>query len=124
MTEIRELNESDLAAWAQIGAQAYRRGDLGDGAPRWPSGNFTRFGLFEDGRQVAQFHLHHFEMFLGERRAKMGGVASVACLPLARGRGYVEGLLAHSLAGMRERGETVSALHAFFAGLYRPMGWE
>src|SRR5207253_2245065 len=28
MIEIRELGESDLAAWVQVSAQAYRRGDL------------------------------------------------------------------------------------------------
>src|SRR5262245_22631561 len=57
MTEIRELNEGDLAAWTRVSAQAYRRGDLGDGTPRWPEGEFTRLGLFEREELVAQFHL-------------------------------------------------------------------
>ena len=30
----------------------------------------------------------------------------------------------HKLEAMRARGETLSALHAFLVGLYRPMGWE
>src|SRR5947208_1357431 len=54
MTEIRELNEGDLAAWVRVGAQAYRRGDRGEGLPSWPTGNFTRYGLFEASEQVAQ----------------------------------------------------------------------
>jgi predicted acetyltransferase len=125
MTEIRELNEGDLAAWTRIGAQAYRRGNLGDSPPQWPTGGeFTRLGLFEDGQQVAQFHLWHYEMFFNGQRVPMGGVASVACLPLARGRGHVEALLRHGLERMHERGEPLSVLHAFLVGLYRPMGWE
>src|SRR5204862_7265212 len=64
------------------------------------------------------------EFFFGGRRVPMGGIASVACLPLARGNGYVEALLQHGLARMRERGERFSVLHAFLVELYRPMGWE
>jgi predicted acetyltransferase len=124
MVEIRELNAGDLPAWARVGAQAYRRGDQGDGQPRWPEGEFTRYGLFDQGEQVAQFHLCHFEMFFDGRRVPMGGVASVACLPLARGKGYVEALLGHGLEQMRVQGQSFSALHAFLVGLYRPMGWE
>jgi predicted acetyltransferase len=124
VVEIRELDAGDLAAWARVAAQAYRRGDMGQGIPVWPEGDFTRLGLIEEGRQVAQFHLWHYEIFFGEQRVPMGGVASVACLPLARGKGYVEALLARGLEQMRERGEVVSALHAFLVGLYRPMGWE
>jgi predicted acetyltransferase len=124
MVEIRELNEGDLGAWMRIGAQAYRRGDLGEGLPRWPEGDFTRYGLFEDGQQVAQFQMWHYQIFFGGRLAPMGGVASVACLPLARGKGYVEALLRHGLEQMRARGELFSMLHAFLVGLYRPMGWE
>jgi predicted acetyltransferase len=124
VTEIRELNERDAAAWTRVGAQAYRRGNLGDGMPRWPEGDFTRLGLFEQGQLVAQFHLWHYEIFFGGQRVPMGGVASVAGLPLARGKQYVEALLGHGLERMRERGEPVSVLHAFLVGLYRPMGWE
>jgi predicted acetyltransferase len=124
MVEIRELNEGDVEAWARIGAQAYRRGNLGDTPPRWPEGDFARFGLFERGQPVAQFHLCYFQMFFDGGRVPMGGIASVACLPLARGKGYVEALLGHGLERMREREQPFSALHAFLAGLYRPMGWE
>ena len=50
MVEIRELNAGDMAAWLRVAVQAYRRGDLGDGLPRWPEHEvFTRFGLLEDG---------------------------------------------------------------------------
>jgi predicted acetyltransferase len=108
----------------RVGVQAYRRGDLGEGLPSWPGGHFTRFGLFDSGQQVAQFHLQHYELFFGGRRVPMGGIASVACLPLARGKGYVEALLKRGLELMRERGELLSVLHAFLVGLYRPMGWE
>src|SRR5438034_538388 len=97
MTEIRELNEGDLAAWVRVGAQAYRRGDRGDGQPSWLAGNFSRYGLFEAREQVAQFQLWHYEIFFNGARVPMGGIASVACLPLARGRGYVEALMAHGL---------------------------
>src|SRR5690348_16420780 len=124
MIEIRELDAGDAAAWAWVGAQAYRRGDLGDGVPGWPEGEFTRFGLFEDGQQVAQFGLRHYQIYFGGRSVPMGGIASVACLPLARGKGYVEALLQWGLEAMRERGELLSVLHAFLVGLYRPMGWE
>ena len=125
MVEIRELNAGDMAAWLRVAVQAYRRGDLGDGLPRWPEHEvFTRFGLLEDGEQVAQFQLWHYRIFFGEQCVPMGGIASVACLPLARGKGYVEALLQRGLERMRERGEVVSVLHAFLVGLYRPMGWE
>ena len=63
MPEIRTLNEADLLAWASVAAQAYRRGDRGEGMPRWPEGEFTRYGLFEGSALVAQFHLWHSEIF-------------------------------------------------------------
>src|SRR5262249_1923045 len=81
-------------------------------------------GLFEEGRQVAQFHLHHYELFFGGRRVPMGGGASVAGLPLARGKGDVEGLLQRGVGGVGGRGGGASGRHAFLVGLYRPMGWE
>jgi len=124
MIEMRELNEGDLVAWTRVSAQAYRRGNLGDGMPRWPEGDFTRLGLFEQGQLVAQFHLIHYEVFFDGQRVPMGGVASVACLPLARGKQYVEAILGRGLETMRQRGEPLSVLHAFLVGLYRPMGWE
>jgi predicted acetyltransferase len=122
---IRELNEGDEAAWLRNAAQAYRRGDVGDGTHRWPVDAWRRrFGVFEDGGLVAQFALNSYEIFFGARRVPMGGIAAVACLPLARGKGYVEALLAHGLEQMREAGQPLSTLHAFLVGLYRPMGWE
>ena len=125
MPEIRELNEGDEAAWMRNMAQAYRRGDRGDGTQHWPvDESIRRFGLFEGGDLVAQFALRSYAMFFGEKRVPMGGIAAVACLPLARGKGHVESLLWHGLERMRAAGQPLSALHAFLVGLYRPMGWE
>lgn len=123
--KIRELNAGDLAAWTRVAAQAYRRGDRGEGAPTWPERmDGTRYGLFEEDRPVAQFELRAFTIFFAGKRVPMGGIASVACLPLARGKGHVERLLGHGLERMRESGLPLSTLHAFMVGLYRPMGWE
>jgi predicted acetyltransferase len=125
MPEIRELSAGDEAAWQRNLVQAYRRGDRGDGTHRWPvDASIRRFGLFEESDLVAQFALRSYEIFFDGKRVPMGGIAAVACLPLARGKGHVEALLWHGLEQMREVGQPLSTLHAFLVGLYRPMGWE
>ncbi|HEX4222252.1 MAG TPA: GNAT family N-acetyltransferase, partial [Pseudonocardiaceae bacterium] len=54
----------------------------------------------------------------------MGGLASVAVSPHARGRGAASALLDTALAAMRESGQPVSALFPSVPSLYRGRGWE
>src|SRR4051812_8553252 len=54
----------------------------------------------------------------------MGGVASVAVDPHARGHGVATALLDAVLPVMRERGQVISALYPTVPGLYRGRGWE
>jgi predicted acetyltransferase len=54
----------------------------------------------------------------------MGGLASVAVDPYARGRGVATALIDRALIGLREAGQCVSALFPSVPPLYRARGWE
>src|SRR5699024_8952143 len=61
---------------------------------------------------------------LGNKKLKMGGIASVATYPEFRRKGYVKELLQHTLIEMRKHGYIVSMLHPFFVSFYRKFGWD
>lgn len=84
-----------------------------------------RFGIRDRrGRLVAQARLRDDEQWWGGRRVPMGGVASVAVHPDARGSGLAGRLVQHLLGVMAERGQVVSALFPTVVPLYRRAGWE
>jgi len=83
------------------------------------------WGVFdEDGRLLSALILIPFECWIQGKPVRMGGIAGVATWPEARRNGWVAKLLAHSLAVMRERGQTIGMLHPFAFTFYRKFGWE
>ncbi|PGZ95502.1 GNAT family N-acetyltransferase [Bacillus pseudomycoides] len=82
------------------------------------------FGILEEKEIAAKLHLIPFEIFLGEEKFKMGGIAGVATYPEFRRNGYVKKLLKHVLETMRQDGYSVSMLHPFSVSFYRKYGWE
>lgn len=119
---VREFHETDAEA-----AYALRR--LAFGGPRqldkteWPHG--WRAHVVElDGRLAGHLRVVDYRQYFGGRAVPMGGVASVAVDPYARGRGVATALLDAAIADMREQGQCVSALFASAPALYRGLGWE
>lgn len=68
--------------------------------------------------------IYDYAQFFGGVAVPMGGLASVAVSPYARGRGIASALLDTALAAMRESGQCVSTLFPSVAPLYRSRGWE
>ncbi|WP_199614843.1 GNAT family N-acetyltransferase [Paenibacillus alkalitolerans] len=83
-----------------------------------------QWGYFEEGRLAAKLVLLDFETWIHGRLFEMGGLAGVATWPEYRRQGFVAQLLRHTLATMRERGQTVSFLYPFAFAFYRKYGWE
>lgn len=77
-----------------------------------------------DGRPAGFLRVRDYRQFFGGAAVPMGGVASVAVEPYARGAGMATALLDAALAGMREAGQWVSALYPSVPRLYRGVGWE
>ncbi|WP_020062372.1 GNAT family N-acetyltransferase [Bacillus sp. 123MFChir2] len=82
------------------------------------------YGILEEKELAAKLHFIPFEIFLGEEKYKMGGIAGVATYPEFRRNGYVKKLLKHVLETMRQDGYSVSMLHPFSVSFYRKYGWE
>ncbi len=119
---VREFRDTDTAA-----AHALRR--LSFGGPRQPDGPDRSRGWRAhvaelDGRLAGHLRVLDYRQFFGGRAVPMGGLASVAVDPYARGRGVATALLDVAIADMREHGQCVSALYASAPPLYRGRGWE
>lgn len=82
------------------------------------------FGILEGEEVAAKLHLLPFEVYLGETKWKMGGIAGVATYPEYRRSGYVNQMLTFLLEYMRKEGFSVSMLHPFSVPFYRKYGWE
>ena len=78
----------------------------------------------ERGRLVGTVVLLDHAQWWGGREVPVGGVASVAVHPDARGSGVASRLLRHATDAMRERGQPLSALFPTVLPLYRSLGWE
>ncbi|RZS44683.1 putative acetyltransferase [Herbihabitans rhizosphaerae] len=110
---------------------AYRLRRLGFGGSRDPAvtdleepkGRVTL--VAEDGgRLPGALSIWDYRQFFGGRPVPMGGVASVAVEPSARGRGVASAMVDAALPVMREAGQCVSALYPSAPPLYRSRGWE
>jgi predicted acetyltransferase len=119
---VREFRDSDAEA-----VQALRR--LAFGGPRQPDGPDRSHGwrahvVELDGRLAGHLRIRDYRQFFGGRAVPMGGLASVAVDPYARGRGLATALLDVAIADMRAHGQCVSSLFASAPPLYRSRGWE
>lgn len=125
--EIRDVAEEDMERAVYIGRQAFalgsREGTSWLQDPDRPEQ--ALIGIYEDGRLQARLVIQEYRVHLGpEVIVPMGGIAGVACLPAARGRGYASALLTHSLERMRAAGQVISTLSPFNWDYYRKYGWE
>jgi len=75
--------------------------------------NHQIYGIYENNKLAAKFHLIPLSTYVGDQSFKMGGIAGVATYPEYRRRGYVKELLTYALETMRTQGFTVSMLHPF-----------
>jgi predicted acetyltransferase len=101
-------------------------GPAGEPDRFWRDGREGWRGLVADvdGRPAGFLRVRDYRQFFGGAAVPMGGVASVAVDPYARGRGVATALLDMALAGMRDAGQSVSALYPSVPALYRGLGWE
>jgi predicted acetyltransferase len=128
--EIRKLvgeerHEADLI-WLQAFQRGTRSGLAGMDAYRERLGDrIERFGLWDSGGLQATFELVHSALQFGpESVLPTGYIASIACLPAGRGRGYGGAGIAYLLQHMRDAGQVVSTLQPFDFDYYRRFGWE
>jgi predicted acetyltransferase len=77
-----------------------------------------------DGRVVGTLKVREYQQFFGGQVVPMGGVASVAVAPSARGRGVASALVDAALPALLDRGHSLSALYPTVPPLYRSRGWE
>jgi predicted acetyltransferase len=94
--------------------------------PYWPEGFEGWWGLVAelDGRPAGFLRSRDYRQFFGGKPVRMGGLASVAVDPYARGRGVATALLDRALVRLREAGQYISALFPSAPPLYRGRGWE
>lgn len=113
------------------GEAAYRLRRLAFGGPRTPDPQWLQpqegwTGLIaeDDGTATGFLRIYRYGQYFGGRSVPMGGIASVAVHPAARGRGVATAMLDASIERMRADGLLVSALYPAAAPLYRSRGWE
>lgn len=123
--EIRLITPEDQHAYQHIASHSFARGEPVEFEPdEFLPPDRVRLGAFEKGRLQAQYTILDFELFFGVDKRSCGGIASVACEPSARGRGYAGALIDRSLEVMRERGQFLSLLWPFDQRFYRQYGWD
>ena len=122
---IREPRDDELDEVAFIGAYSFH----GDRSPealehRRSLYNVLRpLAAFENGRAVASLTLLSLPMAVNGGSQPFVGVASVACLPEHRRKGFAGRLLTRALEMMRETGQVLSGLYTPHFALYRRYGW-
>ena len=121
---IRDADTDDLDAAWRLRATAF--GGSRERPASWPDDSTAeRQFVAEEGDRLSGFlRVRSFGQFFGGNVVPMGGIASVAVDPYARGKGVASGLLDAALAAMREDGQPVSALFTGVPQLYRGRGWE
>ena len=123
--EIREPRDDELDEVAYIGAYSFH----GDRSPEALEHRRSLYKLlrplaaFQNGRVVASLTLLPLPMAVNGGSQPFAGVASVACLPEHRRKGYAGRLLTHALKMMHEEGQVLSGLYTPHFALYRRYGW-
>src|SRR5579871_4818857 len=128
--QIRTITTEEMREATYLSAQAFGRGARDpEGKRQWweepDREEYTAYGVWdEEGLQTKVVVIHFQQQFGPDVVLPMGGIADVACLPAARGKGYAGACLKRSLEGMRENGQVVSTLFPFSWEYYRRLGWE
>jgi predicted acetyltransferase len=89
-----------------------------------PLGRLEDVWVAEDrGSVLAHGFLFPLEVWLGGRRVRAGGLASLGVAPEARGRGLGSRLVRHLHEVARARGDALALLYAFRQGYYARLGY-
>lgn len=126
-TELRALTPEDAYTNRLLMNHAFGRGAVVPPPnPEDPPREMNNtWGVFENGKLRASLAIAPFLVHWGPSLVlPMGGIAGVATFVDARGQGYVNQLLRHSLETMRTAGQVVSALYPFSWAFYRRFGWD
>ncbi len=124
----RRATEADLDRVLDVHLAAYPD-DLGIEARRRlftsnPFGGLRHLMLAEHAAEIAGFaFLYPHRAWFGGREVGVGGIASVAVAPEARGRGVATALLAELHRISNRRRDAVQMLHAFRRGFYERLGY-
>jgi predicted acetyltransferase len=127
--EFRSANEEDLDRLVDIHFFAYPEGGYSDPTRRRHFTHNPLGGLHDvivaehRGSVVAQAFLFPLRASFGGRQVRVGGVASVAVAPEARGRGVATALMDQVHAVSDRRGDAVTMLYAFRQGFYSRFGY-
>lgn len=81
-------------------------------------------GWFEGDKLAAQIATYPFEVNITGEIMATGYITGVATYPEYMGMGLMSALMKKSLAGMRQRGQSISFLYPYSIPLYRYKGWE
>jgi predicted acetyltransferase len=120
---LRELTPDDVQQSHDLGLLAFG-GERSTPAPTAARPGRVAYGVFEDDRLLAKASVLDYAQWWGGRPVPMGGIASVAVHPDARGRGLAARLMARLTAQMTEAGQGISVLFPTSPRIYRPAGWE
>lgn len=83
-----------------------------------------RFGVFLDDYLVGIAGITHFNMWLGDKQVKCGGISAVACDPAHRRRGLIRKCLKACLESLHDKNVPVSTLWPFSYPFYERMGYK
>lgn len=126
---VRELqSDADLLAAQKIGVLAFNTScDMEETAKNIaanakPQGIYGAFD--EGGRLCAKLKHCPYNMIFDGHRVKMSGVAGVASLVEARGKGAVRAIFRHLLLQQRQDGWLFSTLYPFANSYYRQFGYD
>lgn len=123
--EIRRIREDERRLTDHLSSLAFMHGQRRQPWPDDPNDpDQVAFGVWDDEGFQAQVVILGFSSHMGSEVMPMGGIAGVACMPAARGRGYVRAAMVRALEHMREAGQAISTLFPFSFDYYRQLGWE
>ncbi|MBM7552885.1 GNAT family N-acetyltransferase [Thalassobacillus pellis] len=126
MAIIRKAGKEEYEEIMKLGEAAfnYRLTEEQKEDRRWQMDKQDILAVFEDEKLAAKLHLLPLEVYLGEKRVRMGGIAGVATYPEYRRAGYVSQMIKDSLSIMKDKGISLSLLHPFSVPFYRKFGYE
>ncbi|MFC4123233.1 GNAT family N-acetyltransferase [Nonomuraea zeae] len=122
---IRPIDESEWPAFAGVLQEAFNWTPHPTQTERFKSETeFDRTLAAFDGDVIAGVtSIFSFTMTVPGAQLPVAGVTSVSVLPSHRRRGVLTSLMRRQLADIRERGESVAALYASEATIYRRYGY-
>ncbi|MEJ8305104.1 GNAT family N-acetyltransferase [Saccharibacillus sacchari] len=124
--EIRRLTDQDFDDNVALAEYAflYTLSDQQKEERRKRFGDEIVWGAFEGQELCAKLALMPLEVYVHEKKLKMGGIGGVATWPEKRRKDMVTLLLRRALEEMKNQGQLLSYLHPFSVAFYRKYGWE